>query len=438
MHVGLWCLTMVGMGSSKTGSSKTLPVLMPTIPGQRWSCHSCGKCCRSLVGHLTAKERDRLDEQGWRKTLGVEPYVKVGRQVMLNKRADGTCVFLDDNNYCMIHSQYGEAAKPLACRVFPFSLRSVPGAWQATFRFDCPSATSSRGQTIHHYASSIQSLASELTHNDSARKTELRRGIVATTQEIDAIVHHFSCWFDRKDVSFLQKVTGASRVTNTLSQAKLKEVRGKRFVELLELLFGDLPTDLTTTPNEASRRQQGLLRQLAFAHSEHVMLSELAAGRWYSFRKRMRQLASAKRFLRGKGTVPRIVGYDDVVHFDAIERVACATSDQESISELMVRYISARLHSRSFCGPGYYGWPAIFGLAALWLSMATAGWLARYVAVARRREAIIFDDVARAIGMVDRAATRLPALGNAAEKARLKYLSVDDGITKLLQCYRLI
>ena len=44
-------------------------------------------------------------------------------------------------------------------------------------------------------------------------------------------------------------------------------------------------------------------------------------------------------------------------------------------------------------------------------------------------------DVARALGMVDRAATRLPSLGTAAERARARFLADDDGVARLLYEY---
>jgi hypothetical protein len=64
----------------------TLPVLMPAVPGQRWACHSCGNCCRSLTGHLFEEERRRLDAQRWEPILGVPPYVRLGQGFVLVQR----------------------------------------------------------------------------------------------------------------------------------------------------------------------------------------------------------------------------------------------------------------------------------------------------------------------------------------------------------------
>ena len=66
-----------------------------------------------------------------------------------------------------------------------------------------------------------------------------------------------------------------------------------------------------------------------------------------------------------------------------------------------------------------------------------AGWLARYIAAEDKSGFIRFSDAAAALGIVDRAATRLPALGTWTERNRIRYLVEDDGLTKLAWAYRL-
>ena len=89
-------------------------------------------------------------------------------------------------------------------------------------------------------------------------------------------------------------------------------------------------------------------------------------------------------------------------------------------------------------GAGYYGWSVINGLAALCLSIASAGWIARYIAAAEGRNMLSFGDVGLALGIVDRAATRLPALGAVSERARIAYIIRDDGIARLLGDFTLL
>ncbi len=123
------------------------------------------------------------------------------------------------------------------------------------------------------------------------------------------------------------------------------------------------------------------------------------------------------------------------VSFDAIEGVASADRQVADIDGLLLRYLLARLESRSVFGAGYYGWPMFKGFTALWLSVAVSGWLARYVAGRAGRSQVTLDDVENALGIVDRAATRLPALGSLAERNRVVYLTADDGVARLIHRY---
>ena len=53
---------------------------------------------------------------------GVDPDKMIVSGLMqhrLGHLADGACVFLDPAGRCRIHAKFGEAAKPLACRLYP-------------------------------------------------------------------------------------------------------------------------------------------------------------------------------------------------------------------------------------------------------------------------------------------------------------------------------
>ncbi|MBU0716644.1 MAG: YkgJ family cysteine cluster protein [Planctomycetes bacterium] len=418
-------------------SRQPTPIIMPVVPDQRWSCRSCGRCCRALVGHLTDDERARLEEQDWKAELGVAPYVRVGRGYALNKRPDGACVFLDGENLCLIHRKCGEAAKPFACRIFPFSVRAVQHGWQVSFRFDCPRAASSEGQPIGSYRGWLGGLVGELSHRDPGvdDTANLKRALPATLEEVDSILARYTKWAKNEDLPLSIRLLGMARVTATLQEAMVEKVRGPRLAELVDLLFKGLAGKSAALPQPPTDRQKGMLRQLAFVHAEHVSLAQRRAGLHVRLRKRWEQLRSARRFLKGVGMVPPLPGSTSEVPFQIVEAVAPVAEGVEETHGLVLRYLTSRLASRSVFGAGYYGWPVFSGLMALSLSVAAAGWLARHSAARAGRESLAFGDVAEAIGMVDRAATRLPSLGTMAERARALYLSRDDGGARLLQQY---
>ena len=416
-----------------------LPVITPNIPNQRWSCHSCGDCCRTLVGHLTPSERDRLDKQRWRDELGVEPYVRVKGAPVLNKRVDGSCVFLTVDNRCLIHKKFGESAKPLACRIFPFSVRPAFGAWQASLRFDCPSITGNKGALLADHKGLLTDLVRDMRDGRAAREEvfPLRRGLTISSAQIDALMKRVRRWLDEEKYSVTDRVIGLSRAAAILNAASAESLSPGNWNTVLDLLFHALPVECGKAPPPATERQRGLLRQLAFAHAEHVSIAEMRSGLFARMSKRWDQLRKARAFRTGRGDAPPLVGIGNSASFDSLEAVAPAHADAASIRDLLSRYLTARIEGRAVFGPGYYGWPVLQGLSGLCLGVTAVGWLARYRAASLGRAALEFDDVARALGVMDRAATRLPALGTMAERTRITYLMADDGVGRLVYTYRL-
>ena len=124
---------------------RSLPVL------QNWDCHSCGDCCRSYAVPVTAEERRRIEAQGWEalpEFKGVPYFVRRRGEFYLNHRADGGCVFLGADNLCRIHGKFGSAAKPLACRIYPFLLVPAGDHWNLGLRLACPSAAENKGRPL--------------------------------------------------------------------------------------------------------------------------------------------------------------------------------------------------------------------------------------------------------------------------------------------------
>src|SRR4029079_14221554 len=66
----------------------------------------------------------------------------------LNHRPDGACVFLGSDNRCRIHAKHGSAAKPLACRIYPYALSPAGDHWKLGLRFACRSTDESGGKRL--------------------------------------------------------------------------------------------------------------------------------------------------------------------------------------------------------------------------------------------------------------------------------------------------
>src|SRR5688500_7618748 len=143
---------------------------------QRWSCHSCGNCCRHHQILITDDERQRILDQKWTAADGVPvgeaAFGRIGGQYRLAHQKDGACVFLDADNRCRIHSKFGESAKPLACRVYPFAF--FPTGEKSVglgLRFDCPSVAGNRGAPLSEQGRALQALRDLIVPKDAEKRT---------------------------------------------------------------------------------------------------------------------------------------------------------------------------------------------------------------------------------------------------------------------------
>ncbi len=422
-------------------SDVALPLVVPADTGQRFSCHSCTRCCRDLVVSLTDDDRRRIDSQGWAAKLESDAYVRLGADWVLNKRGDGACVFLMDDGRCRIHAEHGLEAKPLACRLYPFTFVPGPKGRLVTWRFDCPTVARSQGQPAASHLNDLRRWARQLRQardSDSGR-VKLTDSVEIEEGQVARVIGHFDGWLSDARHSLQIRLLAAVLASDALVEAASLVQPDLDLSKLLDEFIKFLPGELEGVDVAApSPRQRGMLRQLVFAHAEHLTLDQMLAGRWARLRRRGSQLRAARRLRVGRGVVPRLAGVAADPSFEAVEAVGAAEDERPMITELIVRYLRTRLLSRTCFGAAYYHWPLVDGLAALWLSVAAIGWTARYLAAGAGRTRLVGDDVVTAVGVIDRSAGRAPSLGSRVERLRLRYLRMDQGVGQLLCAYSLV
>jgi Fe-S-cluster containining protein len=66
----------------------------------------------------------------------------------LEKRSDGRCRFLTEENRCSLHDQHGATAKPAMCQLFPHSFSVTPGGVFAYVSFASSAVLSNSGQLL--------------------------------------------------------------------------------------------------------------------------------------------------------------------------------------------------------------------------------------------------------------------------------------------------
>ncbi|MEO8681239.1 MAG: YkgJ family cysteine cluster protein [Vicinamibacterales bacterium] len=131
-------------------------------PEQRFTCASCARCCTRpweivVTRAETETYRQKLVGRWFRECADsaegterdpFEPIAGTGGFHRIRKREGGACGFLSSANRCRIHEELGARAKPLTCRLFPFSFHAVEDDVAVTASFACPTVVANEGDLI--------------------------------------------------------------------------------------------------------------------------------------------------------------------------------------------------------------------------------------------------------------------------------------------------
>ncbi len=418
---------------------RSLPVL------QNWDCHSCGDCCRSYAVPVTADERRRIEAQGWEKLpefAGVPYFVKRGGEFFLNHRADGGCVFLGLDKLCRIHGKFGSAAKPLACRIYPFLLVPAGDHWNLGLRLACPSAADNKGRPLteqlhdaREYAAFFESTAAPGALTGPPPALQGRQ--VVPWGDVARIAAAVSKLLADDAEPFERRWRKVLFVVATLKKAKFdgggdpkKAVTAGRLSELLHVLGEAAGDDEPDTAEEVKRpgwAGRTVFRQLVavFSRKDH------GAEKGTAQRGPLRRFVSAVRFATGCGVVPKVhAALPDAATFAAGE-VSLGPLSDTSVS-LLARWHRVKVESLQFCGAPNFGLAVWEGLESLALTFPAAMWLARVLAAGGRTPDAA---VAQAVRMVDDNFGFNPLLGSARQKFALRVLANRGDLTRLVAWY---
>ena len=113
-----------------------------TLADGKWSCRSCGACCKGfsfgpVEEHIITGLKEKDVSFHW-KPAQEEWYVthpQTGEYYFTH--VDGHCIFLQDDQMCAIHGRWGSLAKPWFCREYPFSVVEHEKGVSITVRDDC-------------------------------------------------------------------------------------------------------------------------------------------------------------------------------------------------------------------------------------------------------------------------------------------------------------
>jgi len=350
---------------------RQLPVL------QNWDCQGCTNCCRSFQVDLSPAEVQRLQAQDW-PDLPLPPVVTEGGRARLNQQADGACVFLSSAGRCRIHERFGSAAKPLACRLYPFILIPADREWRVGLRLACPAAARNEGQPLAAHEADLRQLAAEVQqrevpaeHVTAAPRLDAQQVPWPDVQQfVAALLTLLTNRADRVERRWRKCLALAA----LCRQARFDAVQGERLTEFLQLLGATLDAEVPTDP--ATVPPPTWVGRVLFRLTLAALIRQDAGlQRGADTHGRLALLRSAWRFARGRGQVPQLLQAMPAQTFAALEAPSGPLPPAAELA--LERYYCIKVASLQFCGPANGGRSFWQGLETLALTLPAILWLRR-------------------------------------------------------------
>lgn len=412
---------------------------LPTI--QNWSCHNCGGCCRQHAIEVTEEERQRILSQGWAANDGTPtgdalfechaglPWAKRYR---LAHQADGACVFLNEQGLCRIHAKFGEAAKPLACRIYPYAFHPAGKQVTVSLRFSCPSVVANLGRSMKQNADEIKQLERAVVPEGHERTSPPS---LSARERVDwpdllRIIDAIDATLAPTDVPIAVKLQRALFWLNLVEQSRFDKLSGARLTEFLDIIqqaaAEEIPlAQMAESPTPLARMQFRLLTAQYARKDTAADLSAGWRGRWKLFR-------AATKFARGTGNVPPLQPIFQEVPFETLEQPFGFPTECE---ELCTRYFRVKVQGLHFCGPAYYDVPLVEGFQSLTLIFPATLWIARWFAASQNRTQLTHEDVSHALTISDHHHGYSPIFGSFGFRKRVRTLAQMSEIPNLIRWY---
>ncbi|MDQ2800193.1 MAG: YkgJ family cysteine cluster protein [Armatimonadota bacterium] len=414
----------------------SIPLKLITPPGsQRYDCTGCGDCCRGRFAIvITQADRDRIVGQGWTdEELGLHGkpiFTSSGADFQLAHRADGTCVFLTDDNRCRIHARHGEAAKPLACRLYPFTFVPLGKEVRVDVRFDCPATATSRGRPLAAHRPDLLELVKTAVPAQAAALPvpPLYDDVRLSWAQLGRITEAFEQVLLDVSLDITRRVAACIALADGLRHPGLGEMDGRKLRDFLDAAASEVQQSavddlLRRKPPLATERMA--LRQLAglYGRLDHVGGKAQLGQR----------LNVSLRMLAGKGRVPAVRPGFPSVTFAELEMARGIPT--EDAAQALERYLHVHLAGMGFFGRAFYGRSYLDGLNALLLTYPLVCWFARAFAASENRPALDAACVERALMIVDHQHGITPLLDIPSERYRTRFLCEPGTLRSLTIWY---
>lgn len=383
-------------------------------PAQNYSCITCGKCCRLWDVPVTKTEKEKIEKL---KISGLPAEIKKcfrpdrKRKIFLIEKHRGKCVFLNEDNLCLIHKVHGEAAKPLACRLYPFDVFNwKDGAISASFRFDCPAVAQFKGKKIISYKDPINSFARELSKSGIQAYAVYSKKLNPGLYKLRIIASAYQNFLINSSIKPSIRVCAAARLLEFHSNRKNSRdisKAGRSFIDnagqLVKRSINDLQSEIDSA-GKLNIRQRIIFRYIlsGFLRSDEDVALK------FSITGRVSRAKKLLDFCLGQG-MPKNICRDFPVdsQVDPLQVLSEAELSETALNPYW-NYLGSKFASLHFCGYPVKELTFEEGIRQMLITYPVVVSFASAIALNGQRRTIEESDVSNALMFVDHTFSRSP------------------------------
>ena len=402
---------------------------------EKWDCHQCGVCCRGSLIPLSSEDVARLSSQKWNE----QPEYRNMRIMVRNRqssspfrlahRSDGSCIFLNEDGLCRIHSKFGGEAKPTVCQTFPLQL--IPHEKQAvlTIRRACPSAAADLGRAVSDHLPFVKQLVrDQRLQAESVPAPLLKTGEIRDWKCVRMVLESAGSLLQDQRYPPVRRLVHALQFATLLSAAKTSKLTDQQVAELARTLAELAPEESKPffTERQVPKGYSKILFRLAAVECARLHPGCRHVSKWSS---RLQLINTAWRIVHGSGQTPVIDKIFPAASFDELEAPAGAMPPE--IYRPLARFIETTSASFVYALADRRSWSVVESIRGLALLFPTALWLLKWLAHDRKPHT---DDMLNIVVALDRSQGYAPLSGSL-HRWRLTTLAAGGELERLVVWY---
>jgi len=419
-----------------------LEIVFP--PEVRFTCSRCGDCCRTWHVMLGPGEMERLEALDWSASApelaGISPGAPVpgeprSGRLALAQHEDGACIYLGSENQCRIHETFGEAAKPLMCRLYPFGFLAVGERVGVDVSFACRAVSRDEGEPLSRRVPEWTRL---LRDRPAAHKLhKFSKKYEVSGDLLWELEHHVVAILSDEGLSLLDRVRAVFEFNRL---ATTSDPRTEAARTLRDVLVKGIPKQIRERPIEPGSERMDKTGRAVFFHLLFVSLNP-TPDELFGPSGKARQREAGFRIQAADGykfpeAHPLIDNRELKSTFDEVAAARIDSIFSGPGAGALARYLRAKILGQRFMHEANEEIPFIEAIPRLLLLFPLTVWTAKALACERGAAAVAEADIRSALRLVDRSYGEIPLtlLPPKARKAwRFVLLETDLPVTASLE-----